>query len=130
MVQSQDPDVRLISQIDIVMCFIYNMSVSWGYGGWCHSNKVTISECPLGNLLQSGTMITMWKLMLLGKARATKIIFFKNILRGLLTIVFYCYFGKLFVFSWYIQMLCIEKTLSVCMCIVKSMFLHLSYIKA
>ena len=30
LVQSQDPDTRLISQIDIVMCFIYNISaMSW-----------------------------------------------------------------------------------------------------
>ena len=50
LVQSQDPDVSLISQIDIVMCFIYNMLVmSWRYQGWCHSNIVTISECPLGH---------------------------------------------------------------------------------
>ena len=49
LVQSQDPDVRLISQIDIVMCFIYNISaMSYQYRGWCHSNIVTISECPLG----------------------------------------------------------------------------------
>ena len=26
LVQSQDPDVKLISQIDIVTCFIYNIS--------------------------------------------------------------------------------------------------------
>ena len=32
LVRSQDPDVRLISKIDIVMCFIYNISaVSWRY---------------------------------------------------------------------------------------------------
>ena len=50
MVQSQDPDVCLISQTDIVMCFIYNMLVmSWRYRGWCHSNIVRISECPLGH---------------------------------------------------------------------------------
>ena len=49
LVQSQDPDVRLISQIDIAMCFIYNISaMSWRYRGWCHSNIITISECPLG----------------------------------------------------------------------------------
>ena len=30
--QSQDPDVRLISQIDTAMCFIYNISaMSWRY---------------------------------------------------------------------------------------------------
>ena len=50
LVRSQDPDVRLISQIDIVMCFIYNISaMSWRYQRWCHSNIVTISECPLGS---------------------------------------------------------------------------------
>ena len=50
LVRSQDPDVRLISQIDIVMCFIYNISaMSYRYRGWCHSNIVTISECPLGS---------------------------------------------------------------------------------
>ena len=50
LVQSQDHDVSLISQIDIVMCFIYNMFVmSSRYRGWCHSNIVTISECPLGH---------------------------------------------------------------------------------
>ena len=49
LVQSQDPNIRLISQIYIVMCFIYNISaMSWRYRGWCHSNIVTISECPLG----------------------------------------------------------------------------------
>ena len=32
LVQSQDSDVRLISQIDIVMCFIYNISaMPWQY---------------------------------------------------------------------------------------------------
>ena len=49
LVQSQEPDVKLISQIDIVMRFIYNIiAMSWRYRGWCHSNIVTISECPLG----------------------------------------------------------------------------------
>ena len=39
LVQSQDPDVRLISQIDIVMCFIYNISaMSWWYRGWYRYN--------------------------------------------------------------------------------------------
>ena len=34
MVQSQDPDVRLIFQINIIMCFVYNMSaISWQYRG-------------------------------------------------------------------------------------------------
>ena len=50
--QSQDPDVRLISQIDTVMCFIYNISaMSWRYCEWFHSNIVTISEFPLGCVL-------------------------------------------------------------------------------
>ena len=45
LVQSQDPNVRLISQIDIVMCFIYNMSALWWQcRGRCHSNTVTISN--------------------------------------------------------------------------------------
>ena len=49
LVQSQDLNVRLISQIDIVMCFICNISaMSCRYRGWCHSSIVTISECPLG----------------------------------------------------------------------------------
>ena len=48
LVQYRDPDVRLISQIDIVMCFIYNISArSWRYRRRCHSDIVTISECPL-----------------------------------------------------------------------------------
>ena len=38
----------MISQIDIVMCFIYNMwTVLQRYRNLCHSNIVTISECPL-----------------------------------------------------------------------------------
>ena len=49
LIQYQDPDIRLISHFDIVMCFIYNISaVSWQYRGRCHSDIVTISECPLG----------------------------------------------------------------------------------
>ena len=62
LVQSQDPDVRLISQIDIVMCFIYNISaMSWGYRGWYHSNIVTISECPLGPFTRLNNLIFMQK---------------------------------------------------------------------
>ena len=49
MVLSQDIHVRLISQIDIAMCFIYNISaMSYRYRGWRHSNIITIFECPLG----------------------------------------------------------------------------------
>ena len=45
LVQSQDPNVRLISQTDIVMCFIYNMSALWWQcRGRCHSDTVTISN--------------------------------------------------------------------------------------
>ena len=57
LVQSQDPDVRLlISQIDIVRCFIYNISaMSWRYRRH-HPNFVTISECPLGSFLKSATL--------------------------------------------------------------------------
>ena len=34
LVQSQDPDVTLISQIDIVMCFSYDiLAMSWQYRG-------------------------------------------------------------------------------------------------
>ena len=45
LVQCQDPDVKLILQNDIVMCFIYNTSaMSWRY----HSNIGIISEFPLG----------------------------------------------------------------------------------
>ena len=53
-----NPDVRLILQTDIVMCFIYNISAtSWWYCGLCYSDidylvdNVTISECPVGNIL-------------------------------------------------------------------------------
>ena len=50
LVQFQDPDVRLISQIDIVMCFIYNiLTMSWRYRWWCFSSIVAISESQLGN---------------------------------------------------------------------------------
>ena len=46
----------LISQIDIVMCFIYNISaMSWRYRRH-HPNFVTISECPLGGFLKSATL--------------------------------------------------------------------------
>ena len=32
------------------MCFVHNMSaISWQYWGWCHSNIVTVSECPLAS---------------------------------------------------------------------------------
>ena len=49
LVQYWNPDVRLLSEIDIAMCFIYNISAtSWRYWGRCHSDIVTISECPLG----------------------------------------------------------------------------------
>ena len=49
LVQFQDPDVRLISQIDIIMCFIYNiLTMSWRYRWWCFSSIVTISESQLG----------------------------------------------------------------------------------
>ena len=38
---------------DNVMCFIYNISARlWRYWRQCHSNIVTISECPLGNRKQ------------------------------------------------------------------------------
>ena len=60
LVQCRDPDVRLISQIDIVMCFIYNISaMSWQYRG--RSDIVTISECPLGfnHLLQFWTTLSI-----------------------------------------------------------------------
>ena len=56
LVQSQDLDVRLVSQIDIVMRFIYNISAMlFRYRGWCHSNIVTISECPLRVYIVSST---------------------------------------------------------------------------
>ena len=59
LVQSQDPDVRLILQIDIVMCLIYNISaMPWRYRRWCHSNFVKISECPLGGCLKSASFIS------------------------------------------------------------------------
>ena len=49
LVKYRNPDVRLISQIDIVMCFFYNISaISWRYRGRCHSDIITILECPLG----------------------------------------------------------------------------------
>ena len=59
LVQSQDPDVRLILQIDIVMCLIYNISaMPWRYQRWYHSNFVKISECPLGGCLKSASFIS------------------------------------------------------------------------
>ena len=52
LVQSPDEDVRLISQVDIVMCFIYNISaMSWLYQGWYHFSIVTISACPLATFI-------------------------------------------------------------------------------
>ena len=54
LVQSQDLDVRMIPQIDIVMCFTYSISaMSWRYRGRCHSSIGTILECPLGTVLWS-----------------------------------------------------------------------------
>ena len=48
LVQSQGPDVRLISQID--MCFIdYISAMSFRYRWWFCFNIVTVSECPVGN---------------------------------------------------------------------------------
>ena len=50
LVQYRDPDVRQISQIEIVMYFICNISaMPWQYRGRCHSDIVGISECPLGS---------------------------------------------------------------------------------
>ena len=48
--QSQYSDVRLISQSDIVKCFIYNTSaMPWRYLRRFRSDIVAISECPLGS---------------------------------------------------------------------------------
>ena len=52
LVQSQDSDVSLISQIDIVNVFhLQYFSSVMAILRRCHSNIVTISECPLGSRL-------------------------------------------------------------------------------
>ena len=75
LVQYRDPDVRLISQIDSVMCFIYNISaMSWRYWGWCHSDIVTISECPLDNVAEHTNIPKFSKLDDIG----TRLILFQS----------------------------------------------------
>ena len=45
--QYQDLNVRLISQIDIVICLIYNISaISWQHQEQCHSDIAAISDGP------------------------------------------------------------------------------------